>query len=158
LAAAAVATGCLSLGYRQGLAERAERVLAAKSALDLWRARFEADARRIEAEQAAVEQWVDTASERLSDMQARILQLEARARRLVDRPEFDDQREFDFENDPALGGPEDTTLEIEVDTPTVLENDVEALAFQIDDRWQQFEILEEVLKWRELSASVRPEG
>jgi murein DD-endopeptidase MepM/ murein hydrolase activator NlpD len=58
---------------------------------------------------------------------------------------------------PAIGGPEEAPVE-HAFAPDLWEAAAESLSGQIDDRRQQMQILEEVLKWRDLHASVMPEG
>lgn len=155
-AALAVTLACASLGYQHGYAERAERLVALKPALDTWRLRFERDRRRVEAERAAAERWLDEAASELSRMQASIVRLDSLAARLVDRTGID-SGEFDFHIEPAVGGPEEAPVE-HASAPEQWDRAAQSLAAQIDDRRQQMQILEEVLKWRDVRASVMPDG
>ncbi|HEX6993461.1 MAG TPA: M23 family metallopeptidase [Gammaproteobacteria bacterium] len=154
-AAVAAAVACAAFGYRHGQAERLERAAAIEPALDAWRLRFIGDARRVAAERAAAERWIEDAADELSRMQASVVQLESLAERLVERSGLDGA-EFDFRTEPGLGGPEETPLE-----PTAAEQwdaAVASLSAQIEDRRRQMSILEETLKWRDLRAAVSPEG
>jgi len=154
--ALAVAVACASLGYRYGHAARTERAAAFEPALDAWRARFDEDSHRLAAEGRAAERWVREAANELSRMQASIAQLESLAERLVERTGLDG-REFDFRAEPGVGGPEEAAIGHEA-TPVEWEAAVSSLSAQIDDRRQQMQILEEMLKWRDLRAAVMPEG
>ena len=156
-AALAVAVVFASLGYRHGVAQRAERIVQLKPELDLWHQRLERDGRLLENRRRDVDRWVRDTSVELSKMQARIVQADALARRLIDRTEFGD-REFDFSREPALGGPEEAWIDANGERAAELPSAAVSLSFQIEDRWRQLRILDEVLKWRDLNAAVRPEG
>ena len=88
-------------------------------------------------------------------MQVTILQLESLAERLVERTGLDG-REFDFRSEPGVGGPEEGPAEEAA--PTRWDAAVWSLAAQIEDRRRQMQILEEMLKSRDLRAAVMPEG
>lgn len=151
VAVAAVAAG---LGFRHGEALRAERVATLKPELDAWWTAFESDARRVERERAKAERWIDDYARELSRMQARVVHLEAIARRVLQRAGLEHD-EFDLEGEPGIGGPEEPAGVRESAEWNLA---AESLSHQIDDRWLQLRILEEVLKWRDVSAAVRPEG
>lgn len=150
-AAAASAT----LGYRHGEVQRAERIVAMKPMFDEWRHRHDADALRIERDREDAAQWVREAGLRVSRMQARVVHLEALARRVVARTGLE-SAEFDFDDEPGIGGPEEALLD--GDAFAGLDTAVAALSSQVDDRWMQLRVLEDVLKWRDVNAAVRPEG
>jgi murein DD-endopeptidase MepM/ murein hydrolase activator NlpD len=127
----------------------------ARHAFRLWRIGLERDAARIDDQRRAAERQLGELSLELSRMQSRIVRLDSLARRLVDRAELD-AAEFDFQTEPGIGGPEeflsDSGDASGVDAVTRL------LALQVDDRWRQLRVLEDLLKWRELDDAVRPEG
>lgn len=154
-AVVAAAVACASLGYRHGQAERLERAAALEPVLETWRFRFLRDSRRLAAERAAAERWVDSAAAELSRIETRIVRLESLAERLVERTGLDGL-EFDFRAEPGIGGPEEAPLEHMA--AAEWEVAVSSLSAQIDDRRRQLDILDEMLRWRDLRAAVSPEG
>jgi len=156
-AGAALAAGlaCASLGYRYGQAERAQRAAVLQPALDAWRLGLEQDGRRLRAARAAAERWTSEAAAELSRMQATVWQLESLAERLVERTGLDGG-EFDFRSEPGVGGPEEAPADDAA--PGRWDEAVQSLSAQIEDRRRQMQILEEMLKWRDLRAAVMPEG
>ena len=157
LAAAFVCAGLGYLGYRYGqAAARADQIASLQPGLDAWRMRFERDGRRLDAERAAAERWVEHAADELSRMQANVVRLESMAERLVERTGLGGS-EFDFAAEPGVGGPEEAL--VEQDSPPMhWEAVVSSLSAQIEDRRRQMEILEDMLKWRDLRAAVMPDG
>ncbi len=95
---------------------------------------------------------------RLGSLQAHVIRLDAMGRRLVGIAGLD-EGEFDFENPPAQGGPEPLPLfeESVVKLPGLMES-VDALDKQLEDRTQQFSVLESMFMNRNLLDSVLPAG
>lgn len=95
---------------------------------------------------------------RLGSLQAHVIRLDAVGRRLVDMAGLDNG-EFDFENSPAQGGPEVLPVfePSAVKLPGLMES-VDALDKQLEDRSQQFSVLESLLMNRNLMDSVLPAG
>lgn len=62
---------------------------------------------------------VDALSMRLGELQARIIRLDALGKRLVETARLD-KREFNFEDPPAVGGPEDVSAMEAMDLPDFL--------------------------------------
>jgi murein DD-endopeptidase MepM/ murein hydrolase activator NlpD len=156
IAAFAAAVASATLGYRQGETARAQRVVQLKPELDAWHLGFNREVQKLEDERQIAAGWVSEAAVELSRMQARIVQLESVARRLISRTALE-REEFDFDSEPGIGGPEELYFDGSF-APGRWEASANVLAMQVEDRWRQLSILEEVLKWRELSAAVRPEG
>lgn len=146
----------IGVGFQYREAARAQRIVELKPELDAWRAHFDADTVRSARGREAAERWLDAAALELSAMQGRIVHLEALARRLVVRTNLENEA-FDFDDEPGVGGPEETLFESH-GALAHWERAARGLAVQVEDRWLQMQILEEVLKWRELDAAVRPEG
>lgn len=132
-----------------------ERRAQAQHAFRVLRAGVPHDAARLRAQRRAAEEGLREAAAELSRMQGRILRLDALARRLVERAGLD-AAEFDFDEEPGVGGPEEAITGAGLGGGTGAA--VRHLARQVDDRWRQLNVLEELLKWRELSDAVRPEG
>lgn len=79
---------------------------------------------------------------RMANLQARLLRLDALGQRLTEISNLDDG-EFDFTQPPALGGPADMEAE-DVAVPDFLRA-LDNLAWEIDDKQQQLELLDSLL-------------
>lgn len=150
----AAALASASLGYQMRAALRDEPVAVLGPAIEAWDRQLERDRERLIDEQAAVARWHARAASELSRMEARIVQLESTAVRLVDRTGLDG---FDFRVEPAVGGPEEGPVE-HASIPEQWNEAARGLSRQIADRTLQMQILEDVLKWRDLRAAVMPDG
>lgn len=124
-----------------------------------WRTGLERDAASIEAQRDLAERQLAALSRELGRMQTRIVRLDALAQRLIERADLD-AGDFDFTSEPGVGGPEEPPAEFPAASlgDSAIDAATLRLALQVDDRWQQFTVLEDLLRWRELSDSVRPEG
>lgn len=151
----AIAAASAGIGYRHGETLRAQRVVQMKPQLDAWRSAFEHDALRVAREGALAERWIDDRARELARMEARVVHLETIAVNLLLRSGVEDD-EFDFTHEPAVGGPEEAAAErLELADPSV---EAARLSHQIDDRWRQLRVLGEMLRRRDVSDAVRPEG
>tara|TARA_R110002110_G_scaffold95455_1_gene246822 strand:- start:405165 stop:406103 length:939 start_codon:yes stop_codon:yes gene_type:complete len=95
---------------------------------------------------------------RLANLQARLLRLDALGERLTAISELEDNGEFDFSQEPAMGGPE-----LGLGQGRGLEGfdiitEIDLLSQQIDDRQQQLEILDTVLSDRQIQIDSLPSG
>jgi murein DD-endopeptidase MepM/ murein hydrolase activator NlpD len=91
---------------------------------------------------------------RLANLQARLLRLDALGERLTTISDLDDG-EFDFNQAPALGGPE-FTLEDESSSFESFDliQEIDELSLQIEDRQQQLELLENLLSDRQIQSDT----
>jgi len=98
---------------------------------------------------------VDALSSRIGLLQAHVMRLDALGRKLVKMARID-KSEFDFENTPALGGPEVVTnkgLE-----PDELTQAIDQLGFQLENREDQLVVLENLVLNENLQKEVQPSG
>ena len=103
------------------------------------------------------EDTLDALSIRIAQMNARMIRLDALGRRLTDMADIDDG-EFDFDSDPAVGGPEEPMAAgSNVEIPEVLDA-MNMLGAQLDDRESQLNVLEGVLMNQNLKDRVYPQG
>lgn len=103
------------------------------------------------------EDTLDALSIRIAQMNARMIRLDALGRRLTDMADIDDS-EFDFNSDPAMGGPEEPVLSgSNVVVPEMLEA-MNLLGVQLNDREAQLDVLEGVLMNQNLKDRVYPQG
>jgi murein DD-endopeptidase MepM/ murein hydrolase activator NlpD len=111
----------------------------------------------IETIRQANEDTLDALAIRIAQMNARIIRLDALGRRLTEMADIEDG-EFDFDSDPALGGPEEPVATgSNVAVPEVVEA-MESLDYQLDSREAQLTVLESVLMGQNLTERVYPQG
>ena len=100
---------------------------------------------------------LDALALRIAQMNARVIRLDALGRRLTDMAEIDDG-EFNFDAEPALGGPEEPAATgSNVAVPDVLEA-MTSLDDQLDSREAQLWVLEGVMMNENLRERVYPQG
>lgn len=103
------------------------------------------------------EDTLDALSIRIAQMNARVIRLDALGRRLTDMADIDDG-EFDFDSDPAIGGPEEPVAMVpNLGVPDMLEA-MDMLGAQLSDRESQLDVLESVLMNQNLKERVYPQG
>ena len=105
------------------------------------------------------EDTLDAMAIRIAQMNARMIRLDALGRRLTDMAEID-SGEFDFDSEPALGGPEEpiqTAAGSNVAVPDVVEA-MASLDDQLNSREAQLGVLERVIMSQNLSDRVYPQG
>ncbi|MDH3362468.1 MAG: M23 family metallopeptidase [Gammaproteobacteria bacterium] len=103
------------------------------------------------------EDTLDALAIRIAQMNARMIRLDALGRRLTVMADIDDG-EFDFESDPALGGPEEPmSAGSNVAVPEIVDA-MQSLGHQLNDREAQLSILEGVLMNQNLKERVYPQG
>lgn len=103
------------------------------------------------------EDTLDALAIRIAQMNARVIRLDALGRRLTEMAEID-SGEFDFDSEPALGGPEEPLSGgSNVAVPEVVEA-MASLDHQLDDREAQLWVLESVLMNENLKERVYPQG
>ena len=103
------------------------------------------------------EDTLDALSIRIGQMNARIIRLDALGRRLTDMADLTDG-EFDFDSEPAFGGPEEPSLAAEAVAVPELVAAMEQLDSQLNNREAQLDVLESVLMTQNLSERVYPQG
>lgn len=102
------------------------------------------------------EDTLDALAIRIAQMNARIIRLDAVGRRITEMADIDAD-EFNFDSDPALGGPEEPMAGSNVAVPEVLEA-MTSLGYQLDSREAQLGVLESVLMNQSLKERVYPQG
>jgi murein DD-endopeptidase MepM/ murein hydrolase activator NlpD len=99
---------------------------------------------------------LDALALRLGQMQAQLLRLNALGERLVTQGNLD-KDEFDFDAEPAVGGPGSAEATESVSYPDFL-SILDELSAGINDREQKLSVLESLLMSRSLSERVKPSG
>ena len=119
---------------------------------ELQRAREQIDTIRQENEDP-----LDAMAIRIAQMNARMIRLDALGRRLTDMANLEDG-EFDFDEPPAMGGPEEPVATgSNVAVPDVVEA-MQTLDLQLDNREAQLGVLESVIANQNLKQRVYPQG
>lgn len=105
------------------------------------------------------EDTLDALAIRIGQMNARVIRLDALGRRLTEMAELDDG-EFDFDSEPAMGGPEEESYAYAAGSSVVPEllAAMAELDSQLDNREAQLGALESVLLDQNLSERVHPQG
>ena len=103
-----------------------------------------------------LQEGIDGLALKMGLLNAHLVRLNALGKRLTQMANLS-SREFDFDHDPALGGPESESTGRGAEVP-----DLSAMITQfdrsLDFRTAQFSALEYVLLGRQLSAEIRPSG
>ncbi|HLU05430.1 MAG TPA: M23 family metallopeptidase [Woeseiaceae bacterium] len=124
--------------------------------VELLAAEVEAQREAIEVTRQQTEDTLDALAIRIGQMNARVIRLDALGRRLTEMADLTDG-EFDFDSEPALGGPEEPYLASTIAVPEVLEA-MQNLDQQLNNRESQLGVLESVLTNQQLVARVSPQG
>lgn len=105
------------------------------------------------------EDTLDALAIRIGQMNARVIRLDALGRRLTEMADLEDG-EFDFDAEPAIGGPEEETFASAAGSAAVPEllTAMAELDSQLDNREAQLGALESVLLDQNLSERVYPQG
>src|SRR5690606_15615786 len=93
---------------------------------------------------------IDALTLRLGEMQARLMRLDALGLRLTEVAQLD-EGEFDFANQPALGGPLESPAAESYQMPD-LQKSLDMIQAQIDHRAQQLELLNDLFANRQFEA------
>jgi murein DD-endopeptidase MepM/ murein hydrolase activator NlpD len=149
LAAVALLAGVFVAGIKLGVQGVGEGAAGGPSALA-------ADRAELASIRARLQERIDGLALRMGVLNAHLIRLNALGKRLTQMANLSSS-EFDFEHDPALGGPESGSGSRGAEVP-----DLSAMINQFDRRLDfraaQFNALEYVLLGRQLSAEIRPTG
>lgn len=152
-AAATVLGGVLFAGVmlgRNGLA------LEPTAEASEWRAKFAEQREQVAAARRDLQERLDALASRVGQMNAHVIRLDALGRRLTEMANLD-KGEFNFDSEPAVGGPEgmvEGAVAAAPELTTVLDN----LTQQIRDRERQLSVLESLISTRNLSRQIVPGG
>ncbi|MCP4487034.1 MAG: M23 family metallopeptidase [Gammaproteobacteria bacterium] len=123
--------------------------------VDQWQLEIHQQQVRLQHIQEESDANVDALSSRLGLLQAHVMRLDALGRKLINMASID-QGEFDFDNTPALGGPE--TVSQQVAQPVELSAAIERLKLELEDRENQLLVLENLVMNENLQKEVQPSG
>jgi len=156
LAATFVGTATFAAGYwysaQTGSGVSLDEVASLSEALDTQKS-------EIARTRQQTEDTLDALAIRLGQMNARVIRLDALGRRLTEMADLDDG-EFDFDSEPAIGGPEEEPYGYAAGSAAVPEllTAMAELDSQLDNREAQLGALESVLFDQNLSERVYPQG
>jgi len=142
-------TGVFALGVKVGVQGATSGTLGRSASV----ARERAELARLKVH---LQEGIDGLALKMGLLNAHLVRLNALGKRLTQMANLS-SREFDFDHDPALGGPESESSGRGAEVP-----DLSAMITQfdrsLDFRTAQFSALESVLLGRKLSAEIRPSG
>jgi len=147
--------GLMALGYeigqRQGIQQAQEARLSA--------AELEASARAGDLAQLSADarRKLEAMTRKLAQLQARVTRLDALGAHLTAIAGLESAGEFNFSQEPALGGPMAPEQSVEV-MPTELNEQFELLSATLDDRDTQLDVLAGLLFDAEAQAEAIPSG
>lgn len=147
-----VLTGGLLIGARLGSAG----LLQTDAPVGEWSGKLQEQQQEIVDVRRQLQERLDALASRVGQMNAHVIRLDALGRRLTEMAKLD-KGEFDFDSEPAVGGPEglvEGAIVTSPDLTAMLDN----LATQIKDRERQLSVLESLISTRNLSQQIVPGG
>jgi murein DD-endopeptidase MepM/ murein hydrolase activator NlpD len=145
----AILAAAFSLGLKIGQSKQAPR------GVSTWTATLAEQQGEIKELKAELQRRVDAVAMRIGQMNAHVIRLDALGKRLTQMANIDN-REFDFDSTPAMGGPEsDVGVASQVPDLTAMLNGLEA---KISSRDAQLAALENALLSKKLDEQIRPDG
>ena len=149
VAVLAVLAGVFALGFKAGVQGAASG--AAGDSAYVVRQRAELAQLRVH-----LQEGIDGLAMKMGLLNAHLIRLNALGKRLTQMANLS-SREFDFDHDPAVGGPESDATGRGAQVPD-LSLMINQFDRSLDFRTTQFTALESVLLGRQLSAEIRPSG
>jgi hypothetical protein len=153
---AAVVAGAGGAGFWYGQTSVSRAAVPSETVADL-ESLFDKERKALnEAEQQSIAQ-LDAFAGRVGEMQAEILRLNALGGRLVEMAELDAE-EFDFENPPPVGGPDEDILATKETSLAELAGELTDLLGLISDRKRKLTQLEQSIMEEDLKKHATPSG
>jgi murein DD-endopeptidase MepM/ murein hydrolase activator NlpD len=121
-----------------------------------WQKEMDTQREEVATARQKVDEDMDALAMRLGALQAKVIRLDALGERLTEMADLD-KGEFDFSNQPALGGPENPNTVESMSVPDFVQS-LDSLSRQLDNRSEQLALLETMLMSRSLQEEVRPAG
>ena len=146
----AILATAFSLGFKIG-----ESKSSAPRGVATWSATLAEQQAEIKELKAELQRRVDAVAMRIGQMNAHVIRLDALGKRLTQMANIDN-REFDFNSEPAVGGPEsDIGAAMQAPDLNALLNGLEQ---KISSRDAQLAALENALLSKKLDEQIRPDG
>jgi len=151
---ATVLVAILATAFSLGISIGESRA-AAPRGVATWSQTLAEQQSEIKELKAELQRRVDAVAMRIGQMNAHVIRLDALGKRLTQMANID-KREFDFESQPAIGGPEsDIGASMQAQDLNSLLNGLEA---KISSRDAQLAALENALLSKKLDEQIRPDG
>ena len=148
-----VLTGVLFAGVQLG---RSGLVLNPAGQVTEWGAKLEQQRIEVANARRDLQERLDALTSRVGQMNAHVIRLDALGRRLTEMANLD-KGEFNFDSEPAVGGPEGLVESATIAAPELTAMVVD-LTNQIRDRERQLSVLESMISTRNMSRQVVPDG
>ncbi len=150
-----LSSGLFSLGYWLAEPVQVDRSIDHRMVQD-WKNAVEVQKLALTEGKKNAQAHIDALSQRLGELQAHIYRVDALGSRLTEMAKLD-KGEFNFEQAPAMGGPENT-MEFPSSNSLDLIAAMDKLTLQIQDREQQLSILESMMLYGDLQQKGLPTG
>jgi murein DD-endopeptidase MepM/ murein hydrolase activator NlpD len=125
--------------------------------LERWSSDLQSQRQSIVEARSVAEQQISALATRIGQMHAQLIRLDALGKRLTEAANLD-RGEFDFDNPPAIGGPEDPVQAGDAPVVPTVSQLLDTLSVTIDDRSRQLAALETLILSRELARQIVPGG
>jgi murein DD-endopeptidase MepM/ murein hydrolase activator NlpD len=154
----ALVLGILGTAFALGvqLGERTGRAINQSQGAGALSGALDDEKREIKELRARLQDRIDAMALRLGVINAHILRLNALGKRLTDMANID-HREFNFDADPATGGPESDGEGVSAQIPDLTAM-LDATERRVELRNTQLGVLESVILAHKLNAEIHPEG
>lgn len=148
-----VLAGVLIAGVQLG---RSGLVLNPAAQVGEWGAKLQEQQQQVANARRELQDRLDALAGRVGQMNAHMIRLDALGRRLTEMADLD-KGEFNFDVEPAVGGPEGL-VEGAIAASPDLTSMLDDLTSQIKDRERQLSVLESLISTRNLSRQIVPGG
>ena len=149
LFALALVALCTWAGYRAAMAQVADRPVVPPFLLEQWHGTLDDQQQALARLERDAREQVDAMTLRLGEMQGRLLRLDALGQRFIESGAVASD-EFNFDEAPAVGGPEDEADAAESFSTPQLTAMIDELDRKIRDREQQLRLLDTLISSRRL--------
>lgn len=146
----AILATAFSLGFKIGESR------SAPGGISAWSQTLAEQQAEIKELKAELQRRVDAVAMRIGQMNAHVIRLDALGKRLTQMANID-KREFDFDSQPAVGGPESDIGAAAMQAPD-LSTLLNGLEQKISSRDAQLAALENALLSKKLDEQIRPDG
>lgn len=144
------------VGYRVATAQSQAAEPTPSELAQHWQAKLAEQQDALEHIRQSSQQQIDALTVRLGQMQGRLLRLDALGQRFVESG-LAASEEFDFDEPPAMGGPEEAGLKESYTLPALTDM-IQRLDDQITDREQQLRMLDKLASRQKLEKERYVEG
>ena len=155
-AVAAVVAGAAGGGFWYGHSSAPQLMVPTETVAEL-EALFEQERKALDEARRESSAQLDAFAGRVGEMQAEILRLNALGGRLVEMADLDAE-EFDFENPPPVGGPDDGIMATKEASLAEFTGDFTDMLGLISDRKRKLTQLEQAIMEKDLKKHATPSG